>query len=68
MTAAQFVHDNAPAIYLLVVCLFLIYALLLEQALIAMDDKRKSMGRALRGWLERENGAKKVLAYLARKR
>ena len=58
MTAAQFVHDNAPAIYLLAVCLFLIYALLVEQALIAMDDRRKSMGRALRGWLERRKSGK----------
>ena len=58
MTAAQFVHNNAPAIYLLAVCLFLIYALLLEQAMIAMDDKRKSMGRALRGWLNRRNGGR----------
>jgi hypothetical protein len=49
----QFVHDNAGPIYLMVTLLFLIYCLLLEQALIAMDDKRKSMGRALRGWLRR---------------
>ena len=38
--------------------LFLIYFLLLEQALIAMDDKSKSMGRALRGWLERRKSGK----------
>ena len=58
MGADRFVHDNAPAIYLLAVCLFLIYALLVEQALIAMDDKRKSMGRALRGWMERRKSGK----------
>ena len=54
----QFINDNAGPIYLLVTLLFLIYCLLLEQALIAMDDRRKSMGRALRGWLERRKSGK----------
>ena len=54
----QFIRDNAGPIYLFVTLLFLIYCLLLEQALIAMDDRRKSMGRALRGWLERRQSGK----------
>ena len=54
----RFINDNSGPICVLVTLLFLIYCLLLEQALIAMDDKSKSMGRALRGWLERRKSGK----------
>ena len=53
----QWVHDNAGALYLFTLCLVVIFALLVEQALIATEERRKRPGRALRGWLERrKNG------------
>jgi hypothetical protein len=51
--ADQFVHDNAPAIYLLGACLFLIYALLLEQAIEAVIWAKGRAARALANWVRR---------------